>query len=82
MGRIICSHCCQESEIYEALQKVENVGIQIRGECWTCRRWIKWVPYKDSYLVKNILFAFYRREGLEKILKDTVIYNQCDKEIQ
>ena len=82
----ICGNCKQEIGIWklkEAIQQASNGMIQIRGECPSCRAWIKFVPYKESHHVKNILRLFYHNDlkALKK-LREEVIYDYKNKEIR
>lgn len=58
--KIMCYRCNEEIEPKESLQKVREDFIQIRGDCPLCGRWIKWIPYKDSELVKSIILQAYQ----------------------
>lgn len=82
-----CPHCKQTFDCncyVESLQK-DSTGkrIQIRGECPSCRVWLKFIPYRDSEYVKKVLRLFYYNDlkALEELRK-TAIYNYDKKEIQ
>ena len=75
---IICRECAKEFEIYklvEALQKASNDMIQVRGMCPYCGIWFKWVPYRESDIVRDVIRAFYNGD-FEKLkeMRDISIY--------
>lgn len=53
--KLYCFTCNKEIEVKETLNKTNNGIIQIKGACPDCGRWIKWVPYADSMIVKDLL---------------------------
>ena len=67
----------------ESLQLATNGMIQVRGECPYCRSWLKWIPYKDSRYVKDILKYFYHGDlkALERLRKIAIL-NYKKEEIQ
>ena len=50
-----CFTCNKDIEAKETLKKASNGMIQIKGSCPICDRWIKWIPYADSIIVKDLL---------------------------
>ena len=56
-----CKMTISKNCLKETLNKATNGMIQIKGQCPICLRWIKWVPYADSVLVKKILNEYYER---------------------
>lgn len=54
-----CSKCGHISELKEDLHKAKNDMIMIRGSCPSCQKWLKWVPYGDSEIVKELLKRAY-----------------------
>lgn len=81
-----CSTCKQkfsEQPLVETLQADCGGRIQVRGECPTCRTWVKWIPYSESRYVSNILKVFYNNdmEALKQ-LRVTAIISYDKKEIQ
>lgn len=50
-----CPKCSYSGEIDESLNKTISNTIQIRGNCVKCGRWLLWVPYAESSIVKSIL---------------------------
>ena len=81
-----CSSCQQvfgNNPLIESIQRASNGMIQIRGECPFCRTWVKFIPYRDSQYVKNILKLFYHND-LEalKELRKTAVYDYKKQEIR
>jgi hypothetical protein len=59
---MICHSCNHEFSCFkESFTKIATGGYHVRGECPGCGKWIKWVPYKDSVLVKKAI-ELYREE--------------------
>ena len=64
-----CFKCSKDYEkLIETLNKASSGMYQIRGECPNCLQWVKWVPYRDSHIIKQVLDAFYNLDHNE-ILK-------------
>lgn len=56
-----CSKCGQIEKLKESIDVAQNNTPMIRGSCPTCGKWIMWVPYKESYLVKDLLVKEFQR---------------------
>jgi len=56
-----CYSCDKDIEVKERLNKTSNGMIQIRGSCPHCDRWIKWIPYADSKIIKKLLEEEYAK---------------------
>ena len=81
---MICNQCKKwnaPAEIIESLHRFKNGVIHVRAECKYCRTYIKYVPYSESYTVRNILHKVYRKEPLASILDGVVFYDDKTKEI-
>ena len=77
-----CNRCLNTIDsLEESIQRASNGVFHIRGECPTCGAWIKFVPYADSYMIKQILFIVYGKKPLEEILQYAVLYDDKQKEI-
>lgn len=63
--KVVCARCNGEVELLESLQKSKLGVVQIRGCCPNCLdegnqpRWVMWIPYRESKLVKQLLEAAY-----------------------
>lgn len=57
-----CYTCHKDIDIKETLNKASNGMMQIKGACPICGRWIKWIPYADSEIVKNLLNKEYAKK--------------------
>lgn len=53
--KLHCFTCNKDIEAKETLNKASNGMIQIKGTCPDCNRWIKWIPYADSSIVRGLL---------------------------
>lgn len=81
---LVCGHCQKwnaPKEVIESLHRFKNDVIHVRAECKYCRTYIKYVPYSESYTVRNILHKVYRKEPLENILDGIVFYDDKTREI-
>jgi endogenous inhibitor of DNA gyrase (YacG/DUF329 family) len=58
-----CFTCKKDVHLKEQLHKATNNMIMVRGSCPFCGRWIKWIPYADSELVKRILLEKFNRRA-------------------
>jgi hypothetical protein len=78
-----CNNTFKINELCETIHLFANGSIHIRGECPFCRGYVKYVPYRDSKHVHNILKYFYNGDlkSLD-LLRKTAIYNGIEKEIQ
>ena len=59
---LLCRGCGKEinhTDFVESMNKATNGMLQIRAECPFCKAWIKWIPYAESVLVKDILNRWY-----------------------
>lgn len=54
-----CKDCHNIDTLEERLQKIGDGRIQIRGTCRKCKGWVMWVPYANSYIVKEIVQHAY-----------------------
>ena len=59
-----CSGCEKEFvSPSESFQPIPGGVYHIRGVCPACGKWIKWIPYKDSVLVKEAIEEYVKRNG-------------------
>ena len=59
---ITCPACkITTDKLKEAISPRKDGDYQIRGECPNCGRWIKWVGYADSELVKLAIHQMFIR---------------------
>ena len=59
---MFCYTCKKEAKLKEELHKATNDMIMVRGSCPFCNRWIKWIPYKYSEIVKKVLLDEYKKK--------------------
>jgi len=84
---VACPQCKQifMCDCYVESLQIDSTGkrIQVRGECPYCRVWIRWISYKESEYVKNILRLFYHNdmEALKK-LRETAVLDYKKQEIR
>ena len=53
--RSLCGSCNKQVKIHEELYEMGNGAIHIYGTCPDCGKYIMFVPFKASALVKQIL---------------------------
>lgn len=59
-----CPGCGKElSRLKESFTPKKPSGYHVRGECPECGRWIKWVPYSESDLVKIAIDQYVIRSN-------------------
>lgn len=39
----------------EAIEQFKNKSIHIRGTCSSCHKFIQWIPYTESHIIKAFL---------------------------
>jgi hypothetical protein len=65
--KLFCLTCKKEVVPKESFKKKVDGNYMVRGECPVCGKWLKWLPYADSVLVKDAI-KFYaelpENEGL------------------
>lgn len=76
-----CQNCFEVGKIQESLHRFKNNAIHIRGDCPYCKAFVKYVPYKDSHIVKDILFIVWRKENMAELLNYVTIYDDKTEEI-
>ncbi len=52
---ILCK--CGSSQRVETVERFSNNSLHIRGTCLECKSFIQWIPYSESYLIKNFLLS-------------------------
>lgn len=55
---MFCVQCQKDVVRKESLKKKVDGTFMIRAECPLCGRWIRWIPYADSTLVKQAISFF------------------------
>lgn len=58
---LTCYTCNKNILPKETLKKAKNGMIQIEAKCPKCGRWLKWMPYADSIIVKELLEKEYAK---------------------
>jgi len=54
---------CKHPFLKEKIEKFDNGKFHIRGSCSQCGKWIRWVPFKDSYLIEDLLRQEWKKEN-------------------
>jgi hypothetical protein len=57
---IRCSCGC--GEWIENAEQFKNQSIHIRGTCKRCGKFIQWIPYTESSIIKNLLLSELERQ--------------------
>ena len=76
-----CLHLINQDTLIESIQRAANGVIHIRGECPLCRMWIKFVPYRDSKIIKNLLIAVVNGDIEKLISQKDLIYDEKERDI-
>ena len=58
-----CGEKLYQKDLVENLNVASNGMLQVRGKCPKCDKWIEWVSYKESKLVKKALKEFHEKYG-------------------
>jgi hypothetical protein len=58
---LICYNCNKNITPKETIKKAKNGMIQIKAKCPDCNKWIKWMPFADSIIVKELLEKEYKK---------------------
>lgn len=68
--KIFCPQCRKEITPKESLKIKTDGNYMIRGECPLCNKWLKWMPYADSLLVKQAIKLFSTLPENEALIHD------------